>query len=53
LLAAGTGGTVITSPDGITWSTRTSGITASIYAVLSGFAQYVAVGQNGTNINSQ
>jgi hypothetical protein len=54
ILVTGTGGTVLTSPTGsTTWTTRSTGTTADLYAAISGFAQYVAVGQNGTNINSQ
>jgi len=48
-VAAGTAGTLMTSPDGITWTARTSGFGAnSIYKVSFGNGLWVAVGANGT-----
>ena len=38
---------------GITWTSRASGTTTDLYAVISGLAQYVAVGSGGVTINSQ
>ena len=43
----GNGGTVRTSPDGITWSSSTSGTTSTIYGVTYGNGTFVYVG--GTN----
>ena len=47
-VAAGTQGTLLTSPDGITWTSRTSGFgSQNIYAVAFGNGLFVAVGSNG------
>jgi hypothetical protein len=48
-VAAGSTGKLSTSPDGITWTSRTSGFgTNNISAVAFGNGLWVAVGQNGT-----
>jgi hypothetical protein len=45
-------GTVITSPDGTTWTTRTSGTTNTLRAVAYSSTLFVAVGHAGTVITS-
>lgn len=51
-VAVGAGGTVITSPDGITWTTRTSGTANLLKAVAWNGSLFVAVGNGGTVITS-
>jgi hypothetical protein len=53
LMTVGSGGAILTSPDGITWTRRSTGTTANLYSVISGLAQYVAVGQGGTSLVSK
>ena len=47
LIAVGSNGTIITSPDGITWTTRTSGTTEPLLAVIWNGALFVVTGNNG------
>lgn len=50
-VAAGNNGTLHTSPDGITWTSRTSGFGANVIKKVyyaSGLSLWIAVGQNGT-----
>jgi sugar lactone lactonase YvrE len=47
LVAVGTGGTILGSGDGATWTSRTSGTANWLVAVAYGGGQYVAVGDNG------
>jgi len=48
-VAAGSNGVLLTSPDGITWTSRTSGFGANfINKVAFGNGLWVAVGENGT-----
>jgi hypothetical protein len=48
-VVGGTAGFLATSPDGITWTSRTSGFGAnSIFSVAFGNGLWVAVGDNGT-----
>jgi hypothetical protein len=44
LLIVGENGVIITSPDGITWTTRTSGTSIHLYGVAYGNGMFVAVG---------
>lgn len=46
-VAVGDQGTVLSSPDGATWSVRTSGTTFALNDVTFGGERYVAVGQAG------
>jgi sugar lactone lactonase YvrE len=48
LVAVGTGGTILGSSDGSTWTTRNSGTASWLVAVAYGGGQYVAVGDNGS-----
>lgn len=48
-MAAGAAGTVLTSPDAITWTKQVSGTTSDLNGIATNSAgQYVAVGANGT-----
>jgi predicted small lipoprotein YifL len=52
-VAAGAGGTIVSSPDATTWTAKTSGTTATLYAGAStGISGLVAVGAAGTLITS-
>lgn len=51
-VAVGNGGTVITSPDGISWTSRTSNTGNDLYKVISVGNQFIAVGNSGTIITS-
>ena len=52
-VAGGSLGTLTTSPDGITWTTRTSGFgDTRIYGVAHGDGLYVAGGSDGTMTTS-
>ena len=51
-VGVGGSGGIYTSPDGITWSQRTSPTSASLYDVVQGNDTFVAVGGNGTIIQS-
>ena len=46
----GTGNRVMTSPDGSTWTSRTSAADNSWYSVTYGGGQYVAVGSTGVRV---
>lgn len=46
-VAAGDQGALLSSPDGVTWTTRTSGTTVALNDVAHGDGRYVAVGQGG------
>lgn len=46
-VAAGDQGALASSPDGVTWTTRTSGTTVTLHDVTHGDGRYVAVGQGG------
>lgn len=45
--AAGAEGTVLTSPDGSSWTIRSSGITSDIYGISAANGRFVAVGEGG------
>jgi hypothetical protein len=49
-VATGKNGIITTSPDGITWISRTSGTTIDLRAVAYGNDLFVAVGSSGTTI---
>ena len=51
-VAVGFSGTILTSPDGITWTTRTSGTTYGLNGVTWSGTQFVAVGFSGTILTS-
>lgn len=46
-VAAGDQGALLSSPDGVTWTTRTSGTTVTLHDITYGDGRYVAVGQGG------
>jgi hypothetical protein len=50
-IAVGSNGTVLSSPDAITWTAQNANTTASLNA-LSATNQFLAVGANGTIITS-
>ncbi len=52
-VAVGTGGSILTSPDGVTWTQRNSGTKNRLPAVTFGNSQFVAVGEAGTIVTSQ
>jgi hypothetical protein len=45
-VAVGDNGTILTSPDGVTWTSRGSGTSSNLNSVTYGNRQYVAVGGN-------
>ena len=51
-VAVGTLGTIITSPDGITWTQRASGTTAILNWIVWSGNQFVAVGDGGVILTS-
>ncbi len=51
-IAAGQGGTLLTSPDGATWTARNSGTQQTLYSVVWTGAQWVAVGDSGAVLTS-
>ncbi|MGA2506940.1 MAG: hypothetical protein ABSF80_05630 [Chitinispirillaceae bacterium] len=46
-VAVGDAGTILTSPDGLVWTSRTSGITTRLWSVTYGNGLYVTVGDSG------
>ena len=46
-VAASTGGSVVTSPDGVTWTTRSTGASNDWYGVHNRSSTFYAVGQGG------
>lgn len=46
-MVVGSSGTILTSPDGVAWTTRTSGVTNNLYGVVFSGSQFVAVGVDG------
>jgi len=52
LVAVGTGGVISTSADGITWTTRTSGVTVLLTHVIWMGSQFYVVGQSGVILRS-
>ena len=51
-VAVGGNGTILTSPEGITWTSRTSGTDSILYGVTYGNGTFVAVGTDGTILQS-
>ena len=51
-IAVGASGTLLTSSDGTTWTSRTSGTSKDINNVHYGNSSFVAVGDNGTLLSS-
>ncbi len=51
-VAVGYAGTILTSPDGVNWTTRTSGTTQILRAVTWSGSQFVVVGDEGTILTS-
>ena len=52
-VAIGAGGTIITSPDGITWASRTSGTTNTLYGICFANGVFATAGDGGTILTSQ
>lgn len=52
IVVVGGGGTVRTSPDGISWTARGSGTTRNLMDVAYGASGFVAVGESGTILTS-
>jgi hypothetical protein len=54
-VSVGVSGTILTSSDGITWTSRVSGISADLYSVTysENLGLFVAVGDSGFILNSQ
>jgi len=48
----GADGTILTSPDGITWASQTSGTTVTLRSVTWSGTQFCAVGNDGTILTS-
>jgi photosystem II stability/assembly factor-like uncharacterized protein len=51
-VAVGVAGTIVTSPDGVTWTVRQSNTSVTLYGVAWTGSQLVAVGQAGTILTS-
>jgi hypothetical protein len=51
-VVVGKGGTILTSPDGVTWTARTSGTVSDLLAVTSTDAELVVCGDGGTVLAS-
>jgi hypothetical protein len=51
-VAVGNGGTILTSPDGVSWTQRTSGTSNSLSGVTYRNGTFVAVGLGGTILTS-
>ena len=47
-LAVGSNGVVLTSPDGVNWTSQTSGTTQGLRGAAYGSARFVVVGSSGT-----
>ncbi len=52
IVAVGGNGAIVVSPDGLTWSVRSSGVTDSLKAVIWTGSQLVAVGSGGVVLTS-
>jgi hypothetical protein len=51
-VAVGILGTILTSPDGVTWTERTSGTSRNLNSVTYGNGTFMAVGEYGTIVTS-
>ena len=53
-IAVGASGTIITSPDGVTWTQQTSGVSTGLYGITysSELGIFIAVGASGTILTS-
>lgn len=51
-VAVGTGGTILTSPDGLTWTSQASGTTNWLVAVANCDGRFIAVGDQGIILTS-
>ena len=51
-VGVGINGTILTSDDGVTWSTRNSGVTENLFGVAYGLNKFIAVGNSGTILSS-
>ena len=51
-IAVGGGGAILTSPDGVSWTRRTSGQTAELRDIAYGNGRYVVAGFGGTLLSS-
>jgi len=51
-IAVGNNGAILTSPDGMTWTTQASGVAASLYNVAWNGSVYVATGTSNTVLSS-
>jgi hypothetical protein len=52
-VAVGPSGVVLTSPDGIGWTPRSSGVGTALNAIAAGASRFVAVGGAGTVVGSR
>ena len=51
-VTVGQSGTILTSSDGISWTSRTSGTTNTLYGITYGNSTFVTVGVSGTILTS-
>ena len=51
-VAVGSSGTILTSSDGTSWTSRTSGTSSGLNGVTYGKSTFVAVGSSGTILTS-
>jgi photosystem II stability/assembly factor-like uncharacterized protein len=51
-VAVGESGTILTSPDGVTWTSRNSGTTNSLWGITYANNKFVAVGEAGAILTS-
>ena len=51
-VAVGSSGNIVTSTDGITWTSQTSPVSARLWSVTDGNGMFVAVGESGSIVTS-
>jgi len=51
-VGVGVNGTILSSDDGLTWSTRSSGVTENLFGIAYGQNKFIAVGNSGTILSS-